>query len=406
MKTKTATVSVVVAMFATMFIGASAFASLGEGGWVASGGGIFDAQKNPWFVRNTQTVHYCVSIDQASVSATAATVNSGIAAAFSYWRNELNQSAGGRQGVATIGTQTFVQDSNCSASDDIQFLIGYGALTSAYPLDQLAPLGDPQDYVGLTVRTAYDAVNLKGQGFVFIASDTGPHAYHNAGNLISRAWQYPILLQYALTHEVGHVMGIPHTGTSLMSEVFLNQMLDSRFSQSYITNPFLSFINPPMNFDVCSQNGSFNASFFGVDPATACLRIQGSVQSSGQFIWNISSLATLSSTPAAAGAVRGLLSLDDVLAASPAIVVQLPTEQTVFSFQDRGLNGFMTGPVYLQGGMSASFVASSSPKPNDVHVDLRTNSMTMVGVVNGKMSTVLSFNPPSLFTLPISTATH
>lgn len=390
----------------SMLLSAGAFAVQGGGGWIESGGGIFDAQKNPWFVRNTQIVHYCVLIDQASVSASAATVYSGITAAFAYWRNELNQNAAGRQGVAVIGNQTFIQDSACSSADDIQFLIGYGALASALSSDQIATLGDPQDYVGLTVRTSYDAVQLKAQGFVFIASDIGPHAYHNAGNLITQAWQYPILLQYALTHEVGHVMGIPHTGTSLMSEVFLNQMLDSRFSQTYITNPFLSFINPPMNFDVCSQNGSFNASFFGVDAGTACLRVQGSVQSSGQFVWNISSLATLSSAPVAVGTVRGLLSLDDILAANPAIVVQLPTEQTVFSFQDRGLNGFMTGPVYVQGGMSASFVTMSSAKPSDVHVDLRTNSLTMVGVVNGKMGSVLSYNPPSLFTLPISSGAH
>jgi hypothetical protein len=394
------TMTVILSMMTSILVSASAFG--GVGGWSGSGGGIFDAQKNPWFLRNTQTVHYCVSLDQASVSASAATVNSAIAGAFSYWRNELNQNASARQGAAAIGNQNFVLDPICSASDDIQFLIGYGALNS----EQSNWLVDPQQYVGISVRTAYDTVNMKAQGFVFISSDIGPHAYHNAGNLISQAWQYPVLLQYALTHEVGHVMGIPHTGAGLMSEVFLNQMLDSRLSQSYINNPFQSFLNPPMNFDVCSQNGSFNAAFFGVDPATACIRVQGSVQASGQFVWNISSLASASSIPVAVGTIRGLLSLDDSLAATPAIVIQLPTEQTVFTLQDRGLNGFMTGPVYLQGGMSASFVVASSPVPNDVHIDLRTNSLTMVGLVKGKMGSVLSYNPPSLFTMPVSATIH
>ena len=34
------------------------------GGWVSSGGELFSDAHNPWFVRNTKDVNYCVVVDE------------------------------------------------------------------------------------------------------------------------------------------------------------------------------------------------------------------------------------------------------------------------------------------------------------------------------------------------------
>ena len=68
-----------------LFLAAMIFSSVAaadRGGWVASGGELFRFGKNPWFLKNTTTVEYCVAIDRATISASEkdvyATVNDAI----------------------------------------------------------------------------------------------------------------------------------------------------------------------------------------------------------------------------------------------------------------------------------------------------------------------------------------
>lgn len=373
------------------------------GGWVASGGELFQFQKNPWFVKNTTRVSYCIQIDSSTVSASSSEIESAIQNAFDYWKKELNLPKGGsgKSGVADIGTQEFVKEA-CEKNakgeykNDVRFLIGYGALSK----EEVLFLKDPLKYVGVTVRTDYINESLKAKGFVFIASDKGDHAYSNPGHLVSNAWSEIKLLQYALIHEVGHIMGIPHTGSALMSEVFLDQLLHKRFSKFYLENPVQSFLNPPLVFEICgaSMNGSFNSDFFKLDPSTSCLRLEGQRTQQGgtEIQWNIYSRLKKDANLVPAGVIKGSLLLDNILGAKPAIIVHLPSEQQVFNIDDRILNNFMVGPIYIEGSAKGNFIGTTSARPYELTIELRNDSITMTGLLNNKIQNVLVYSPPNL----------
>jgi hypothetical protein len=363
-----------------------------RGGWVSSGGELFQLNKNPWFVRNTPVAKYCVVIDKASFSASEETIRNAVSFAFQYWKNELRQSGTPRQGFADLAGQLFELEAACSPQTDIRFLFGYGTLTA----EEIEYLKEPTKYVGVTVRTDYDYVNLKGKGFVYISGDLGDKSYQNPGHLIPKAWENEKFLQYALMHEIGHVMGLPHTGIGLMSEVFLDQLLNKRFSKFYLETPLQSYLNPPMEFDVCTMNGSFNTEFFKVDPATTCLKLVGEKTNDGQLVWNVSSRLKVSSPAVSVGQIKGRIILDNLIGAKPSVVLQLPAEQKVFSFQDRLMNNFMLGPIFVEGAAKGVYLVNGSPRPYELHIDLRNDSLTMVGQVGGKQLPVLVYSPPSL----------
>ncbi len=370
-------------------------AVLGErGGWVGSGGDNVRFSKNPWFVKNTTTVRYCVAVDHASVSATDASIQLSIANAISYWKNEFNTAPPLPQGFAKLGTQDFMLQPTCAADTDLRILVGYGMLSK----EEIEFLVDPRLFIGITVRTDYDTVNLRGKGFMYISSDMGPNAYNglpNTDHLIPRAWQNQKLLQYALMHEFGHIFGFPHTGAGLMSEVFLDQTLNQRFSKFYLANPIQSFLNPPLTFDICTFNGTFDPGFFQVPPETACLRLEGKVQG-GTFEWNVFSKKTAASPAVPAGTIHADAIASLAMGMKSASVVQLPPEQQVFTLKDRFINNFMIGPLFNEGGARGVFMGTTSHRPYDLQIDYHLDAVTMTGIVNGRMMPVLVYSPPSL----------
>src|SRR4051794_30919586 len=60
-----------------------------RGAWVSSGGELFKDANNPWFVKNTTTVHYCVNIDESSFSATREEAEVLVRKAIQYWKKEF-----------------------------------------------------------------------------------------------------------------------------------------------------------------------------------------------------------------------------------------------------------------------------------------------------------------------------
>ena len=372
-----------------------------RGGWVGSGGDNIRFSKNPWFVKNTDTVHYCVQVDHNSVSANDQTIQQSIENAIAYWKQEFSSAPPLSSGFAQLGSQDFILQTSCGADTDLHILVGYGTLNK----EQIDFLDDPRLFIGITVRTDYDTVNLRGKGFMYISSDEGPYAYNtlpNTSHLIARAWQNQKLLQYAFMHEFGHVFGFPHTGTGLMSEVFLDQTLNQRFSKFYLSNPIQSFLNPPMIFDICTLNGTFDASFFQIPPDSACLRLEGTV-AGGTFNWNVFSKKTSSSPAVPAGTIHADAIAALALGSKSASVVQLPPEQTVFTLKDRFINNFMIGPLFNEGGARGIFMGTSTHRPFDLEIDYHIDSITMTGIVNGRMTPVLVYSPPSLLNkiLPI-----
>ncbi len=369
----------------------------GEDGWISSGGEIFLYSRNPWFVKNVSTVNYCVLIDTATVTAPENVVRDSVREAFQYWKNEIGLAMPQvSKGFAALATQNFVEQSTCDeATTDIHFKVGYGALTT----DEVKYLHDPTIYVGVSVRTDYDLKKLRGKGFVYISSDKGPNSYRNGGELVVNAWQEPKLLRYALIHEVGHIMGLPHMGTGIMSEVFLNQVLNVRFSQFYLNSPTQSFLLEPRSFEVCDMSGSFNPTFFMVPSSTACLKLEA--EDAAAETWKVFSSAKKNGPYSQIGFVRftGFNFTD--LSAKPAMVIQLPPEQTVFSASDRFMNNFILGPLFKNRNVQGHFETMTSHKPYPLQIQLSPDAVSFTGVVGGLLMPVMVYAQPSLLNMLI-----
>lgn len=385
------------------FVGAIALviastASADRGGWVASGGELFRDGKNPWWVKNTTSVDYCIEFDSATISTDLASTKTAILDAIAYWKSEfgvtdLKKIPTLGNGFANVATQTFNEVTKCGADTPLQFRIGYGSLTK----EEIEFLDNPIRFVGVSVRKEYDTKSMAGKGIVYIASDMGTNAYDTSAGgkaFFPKAWSEQRLLTYALIHEMGHVFGIPHMGTGVMSEVFLEQLLNKGFVDFYRTNAIQTFLTPPMNFEVCSLAGSFDATFFLLPATTACIRIEGKIQD-GSFDWQVYSRES-GAKEAPAGTIRGAKLNDLALSMKPAVIVQLPDQQTVFDLIERQGNPFMIGPVFAEGAAKGVFKGTVGHRTYDVQVELRADSIVVTGLVGGKMKPVLVYSPPSL----------
>lgn len=382
-------------LVSALLVSTNAFAD--RGGWVASGGELFRFGKNPWFLKNVSNVEYCIDIDQATVSAPFATVQGVVSDAIAYWQNEFKaQNATIASGFAAVGNQTFTLVPKCSAAVPLQFRIGYGTLDA----DEIAQLVDPKNFVGVSIRKEYDNAQMSGKGIVFISSDLGPNAYNanpNSAQLFPEAWRERKLLLYAVIHEMGHVFGIPHLGSGLMSEVFLEQVLHKRFVPFYLDNPVAPFLLPPLTLESCAPFGTFNAGFFQVPLDSACVRIEGKAVGVS-YEWTVYYRKDLKGALMVAGEIKASPLLQLLVAAKPATVIQLPLEQKVFSLTERQMNTFMIGPVFTEMTAKGFFTTTTSHKPYDLQLELRPESVVMTGLVGGKMMPVFVFSQPSLLT--------
>lgn len=368
-----------------------------RGGWVASGGELFRYGKNPWFLKNTKSVDYCIDLDTASVSASKTTVQEVIREAIAYWQNEFKaQGATAGAGFAALGTQVFNEVSSCSEAVPLQFRIGHGVLDK----DELEEIQDPKRFVGVSIRKEYDTVTLAGKGIVFISSDRGPNAYTarpDSTHLFPEAWKERRLLFYALIHEMGHVFGIPHTGNGLMSEVFLEQLLHKRFVQFYLDNPVAPFLLAPLTMESCLPFSSFNAGFFQIPTDAVCLRLEGK-SIGANYEWSVFYREKLGAPLNPAGTLKASPLMQLLASAKPVAIVQLPTEQKVFSLTERQMNTFMIGPVFVETTARGLYTTTTSPRPFDLQLELRPESVVMTGLVGGRMMPVFIYSPPSLIT--------
>lgn len=205
-----------------LFFGFQAFAG---NGWVSSGGDLYRSDKNPWFLRNTKTVNYCVSVDPKGISIPADEVRKHVKGAIDYWKNEFyfvaSQSAQKKPANGTlnaVGSQNFVEGV-CDKSTDLQFVIGAGSLSP----EQRASISNVRRTLGRTTRTSYDFEQLRGRGFIFVASDTGPERFARIADS-AKFWSKKNTLMAILAHELGHVFGLPHFGGGLMAESFAEKL--------------------------------------------------------------------------------------------------------------------------------------------------------------------------------------
>ncbi len=386
-----------------IFLAVNAIAE--PGGWVSSGGEIFKFAKNPWFVKNTTNVNYCVQFSASEFSISEKDVLPLIQESIAYWKSELDGSRppgmGSPSGLGSeffaLATQKFVYQTSCGPTVDLEFKFGYKTLDP----NEVKELKDPTKFLGVTIRKEYDETNLKGRGVIYISGDTGPFSYQKGSpDIVAEAWKYPKLLKYVITHELGHVFGIPHSGSGLMSEVFLDQLLLKKVAALHVREPFLPFVKSLNSFEICPDpvmpkgSQTFLAEFFGLKNQVDCLRIE---QMPNQKNYQVLTKKNQSSE---AWKSIGTLYLDmseiTDFSLKPVVMLQLTETQTVFN---PSFNQFLLGPVFQTYKMDAHFTFGSSLSPITAQVDLSPESFVVYANHNKKLRQVIAFGNPLTFQL-------
>lgn len=375
------------------------------GGWISSGGEVFKHGKNPWFLKNVTQVSYCVqfSKDEFTISQTSSLEL--IEKSIQYWKEQLNGKSGLSIGIPTsplrnetaeVATQTFNFNTTCKGTEDLTFKFGFNTLAA----DEKEYLKSPEKFIGLTIRKEYDEVNLKGQGIIYITGDLGAHAYKKTSkDAIDDAWKYPKLLNYVLIHELGHVFGLPHSGSGLMSEVFLDQLLIRKFAALYVREPISSFIKPPETAEICDADviptgsQSFLASYFSLVFKEDCLKLQ-LADNKKEF------LILTKKVQEAEWKKIGTLFIDKNelidFSLKPALVVQLTEDQKVFQALD---SSFLIGPIFQNYKVDGHINFGDSKKPFSVQADVSPDSIVIYGLYENKIRQIFSFGNPLLYSL-------
>src|SRR5262249_43703857 len=136
-------------------------ASNSGSGWASSGGELLNDSQNPWWVKNTRAVQYCIDVDTVGFSASLDKAREAVEGALKYWKDQFatripflpqakeNNALQVIFDFMGIGTQEF-SEVPCSGTEDLRFQFGYGTLSA----EQLGHIADPRSYVGVTERTS------------------------------------------------------------------------------------------------------------------------------------------------------------------------------------------------------------------------------------------------------------
>lgn len=375
-----------------LLIGGRSFAAdVDGGGWVSSGGESLIYAKNPWFLKNVTRVAYCLEMDETAFSISRAEAARAIAEAFTYWKSEfaINRGTTDLQlGFAAIATQDFTIADHCAETTPVVFKLGLSRLDPA----EIAFLKEPKKFIGVTIRKTYSLTELKGSGVIYLSADRGPDAYANNGQMISEAWRSPALFRYAVIHELGHLFGIPHVGTGIMSEVFMPILLNKSMAPSFEKSPDLSFLNAQRNFEVCRNTAAFNPDFFKVGKGISCLRFEWS-SSPGLPQWRVFTRAEPPAADTEVGTVQALALNQSVASLKPAVIVQLPEEQTVFRPTETLTGAFVMGGVFSDTSYEGSYRPKDSIRGQSLQMSLSADKISLVGLVNGQQALVMNYSP-------------
>ncbi len=201
-------------LFFTSFAALAGEAGPGSGG----GGGFVRTANNPWFVQNTKEVRYCLKIDERNFSLSKSLASQRIRDAISYWLEQfkISRDLYPMRDALQLGTQSFLEV-DCASDIDLEFLLG--VLPEAPPAGWI-----PTSWLGITVRTDYDNVNLRGKGFIYISPENGPLKFKNK-NVLENVWSSfeGHLFRILVMHELGHLFGFQHrnvSGMDLMNHNF------------------------------------------------------------------------------------------------------------------------------------------------------------------------------------------
>lgn len=248
----------IILMMLFLLLPIQAFAGNGSSG----GGNIFGDQLNPWFIQNTKTVNYCVKISPEFSDIGEDRVVEIIEDSLKYWKDafadyETNYSTEMyEEGVILkLGTQVFIRQAACDSKTDLTFQMGFLSEAQRKEINY-------KQLLGLAQRTAYDTVNLKAKGFIYIAPENG-ELRPLSPKLHPKPWSHKknLVLKYSLIHEIGHIFGLQddHYGNDHLMGAKIVETLTDKKRVDFINT---STIGPPDFFGCDKQNtGSHEYSF-------------------------------------------------------------------------------------------------------------------------------------------------
>ena len=362
----------------------------GSGGWASSGGELLKDSQNPWWVRNTHSVRYCLSFDREGFSADPIHASRIARQALAYWQNEFRRGMPFLENAEPtnelfrtlgVGYQEFIEVT-CDGREDLRFQFGAATLTP----EQRRRIPTPRNYLGIAARTDYDEVNLKGRGFVFIASDRGPERYDGGAALVDNAWSKDLYLSVILLHELGHVFGIPHVGDemSLMSQQLPELLLSKALEQGLGQLPpqmYPSFFFPPPSFRGCRAFPQLPLepqvrAFFGLGERVRCVNFDSDPASPSQLVVTASDTADWTARREPVGRIEGM---NFVITEAPiAMMLRLNPRQTVFEVPgDPSAVPFLIGPFQARvSGTGGRFVPRTG-ESQAVFLDLAPTHFTV-----------------------------
>lgn len=377
-------------LLSIVFLSLTSFAA-GDGGWISSGGESFHDAKNPWFLRRAH-ISYCTEIDASSFATDGQEIEKSVLEAIDYWQGEFSKESGPVLGHERksfkLGQNIFEksQDTGCNGTEDLRFLFGQDTLSEK----ERAYLSEgSQSYVGVAVRTDYDRKKLRGRGFIYIASDKDIDAYSLSKDTIKKPWQHPKLLKLALIHELGHVFGIPHMGTSLMSEVFMDILLSKYYYLDFIKSPIESFVSSERELERCTFLTPDMVNFFGLRLKTSCLRIKWNDSKS----FDIFAVVPKEEPEKVASVVS--LQIDFFgIESRPLAFLRLTPEQQIFTPAQVGSRSLVAGPLQERFNMKGKIIIYKTFKSYPLQLSLSPESFILTSVLNDKLMTIFSYESP------------
>jgi hypothetical protein len=334
----------------------------GGGGWIGGGGKIRKDSGNPWWVKNTKDVNFCVDIDEENFGVTRARAEEITISTLNTWKNELDLVS--LYNYPGVGTQAFHLEP-CSEATDLR--VQFGVLTPEQQQEWPKNFSErPSQYLGIAVRTDYDAVNMRGKGFIYLSPQAGPFKLEVGRGQNPTPWAYGdgLLAQLVLLHELGHVFGYSHESLSFMSPELLEFLLSADLPKNNLTPPPKTSdvsLGSMFRVEKASRESCYGANdfkegrrFWGLPEGQICLRaeVERSTKTLKIFIsesvsaaWRLHGSGTAADLGTLGSAVSFLARL------------YLPPEQTVFEGTQSYL--WMPGPVKEQAYVEFATVDNS-----------------------------------------------
>lgn len=207
--------------------------ALATGSTSSGGGSIHRDEGNPWFLENTWVVQYCIDLDEENFGVSTEDASRHVSEAIDDWvaAFKVADDAVYLEGELTpfgqvrVATQKFVEVP-CPEGGDLDLRFQLGKLTVSMKQE----FKNPEDYIGIAIRTDYDRFELKGRGYVYLSPVSGPLKPDHEG-IYPNAWSEMDFLAFraVLRHELGHVFGVSHSNHTIMDETWPEKLVDERY---------------------------------------------------------------------------------------------------------------------------------------------------------------------------------